>query len=628
MDPATIYLSGHKPFTSIPGESFVPIHVGRMGRPASLASIGDDTGDNISEMNPRFCEMTALYWIWRNTAGDGPVGLMHYRRHMNLSQHPAEVDPWGLVNSLRVDARYLSSMALTDEGVRRALDTSDIILPTKWDVRSAGHGSIREHYARSPHHHVEDFDLAMRVVVERHPEYSAAARAFETSAEGRFTNLFVLPRTVFDQFCSWVFPLLFEIDERIDRSEYSVQESRAIGYLSERLFSLFIEHCLDGNRQYRVHSAQRTFVLDTDPAPEPPRPAFADGVVAVMAFDDNFVPYAGAMLQSVVDSSSPLRRYDLHVLETGISSRNKKLLQSLLPSKSNFSLRFHDVSTLANWGEFTVHAHFSVETFYRLAIPYFFQNYSRVLYLDADVIVLRDIADLFDLEIGDAHVAGVHDLILGAFCKLGVRSHETAGALPARTYLTERLGLSDPGGYFQAGVMIFNIPAIGSDLLQRAQAFSRSNGPFWLVDQDVMNALFEGHVAYLDLRWNVVHGNGDLSLFDHLPVADREAYFVSREDPFIVHFAGERKPWNSPDVDFVETFWAASRKTPWYEVALLRAAQRPQPPSLPPPLLPSQVIRAFGNPFFPGGSRRRRFVTRLYRGLRALLVRLRIAVGS
>ena len=82
-----IFVVAHKPFGMPDGEALVPIHVGRAVsrlKDEMTGMIGDDTGENISEKNPSYCEMTAHYWIWKNIKDCDYVGVCHYRRYFGI----------------------------------------------------------------------------------------------------------------------------------------------------------------------------------------------------------------------------------------------------------------------------------------------------------------------------------------------------------------------------------------------------------------------------------------------------------------------------------------------------------------------------------------------------------------
>lgn len=617
-----VYVAAHKAAENIRAGSFIPIHAGRRGALPTFAVVGDDTGDNISAKNDTFSELTAMYWIWKNTSGQEYVGLFHYRRHLDLSLVQRDQDKWGTLPSEYADEAYFRRHNLTDAGLDAAIADNDLLLPSAWDVKQAGSDSLLDHFAKAPNQFLEDYLEALRIVEELSPEYAPYITRVNERSFGYLTNMFIARRGFFDAYCAWLFPILFELERRIDISSYSVQERRVFGFVSEWLFNIFIEKYRADHPALRVIELPRTFIINPDPAPKI-SPAFASNYAAIVAaFDDSFVPYGAAMLRSIMRTSDPDTNYDIVILQTRISKNNQDKLQAMVGSYPNFSLRFVQPGRFFAPGELRTHAHFSVETYYRLAIPQIFAGYEKVIYLDADTIVCSDIAALAHIDMGDKQIAAVRDTIMTGFRKQKVRSLRETGGLPAELYLKNYLGLQYPENYFQAGILVFNLPAIADDFTDRVGAHLSSNRPLWFLDQDLLNVLFEGNVCFLDSRWNVFHGNGNVETFyERLPAKDRNDYHAARRAPYVVHYAGEKKPWLVPAIDFAELFWSALRQTPFYEEALLSLLQKGVPSATLPKTqrrvakrahankakepTARDVYRAFASPFAPLGSRRR-----------------------
>lgn len=189
----------------------------------------DDTGENISEKNRSYCELTAQYWAWKNVEADY-LGFFHYRRYLYPEM--------GCKRPYRIERR--ADLPLLEElgygGFAEIIRRHDLIAPIGEDMKI----SVREHYANSPCHHQRDLELMERIVRERCPEMAGAVEENLSGTVCRFGNIYIMRRQVFHRYCSWLFPLLEEFDRRADTGGYSIQEQRVDGYLAERLFGIYL----------------------------------------------------------------------------------------------------------------------------------------------------------------------------------------------------------------------------------------------------------------------------------------------------------------------------------------------------------------------------------------------------
>lgn len=208
-----IAVAAHKPYWMPQDPIYVPVQVGASGKPPIEGFARDDAGENISRLNPRYCELTALYWADRNLGAEY-VGLAHYRRHF---------------------AGCGERGTLTGEEALRLLREAPVILPKR---RNYYVETLASHYAHT-------FDAthlkALRDSLAKvSPEYLAAYDAHLAERGGHMFNMMVMRRDLLDSFVDWMFPVLFEVERRIDFSGMSPFEERLMGRLSELLVDVWI----------------------------------------------------------------------------------------------------------------------------------------------------------------------------------------------------------------------------------------------------------------------------------------------------------------------------------------------------------------------------------------------------
>ncbi|MCQ3830624.1 DUF4422 domain-containing protein [Microbulbifer elongatus] len=561
-----IYVCHHKAGSYLESDIFIPLHVGKSVSFNDIGCLGDDRGNNISHKNPFYCELTAHYWMWKNDLDSEYLGLMHYRRHFNFSSNQSfEEDRWGVIVAQEEFSEYQEKYGLDEDSVKKCLEGVDVVLPRRWSVRNAGSKNNYDHYRKSGDLFIADYQAAIDILLKQYPEYRDAVLEFNNSEYGFYTNMFVMRRAIFEEYSEWLFGIMEELEEHVSLQNYTLQQQRVFGHISERLFSIFI---LYKQRQsnIRVRELQRTF-MDGVGFNGFIEPAFEEANhPLVICFDDNYAHSGGALISSIISHSDPKKNYDILILEDKVSEENKARLCSLTERCKNFSIRFFDVNTFGVLSGVHTRAHFSQATYARLFIPMIFRAQEKVLFIDADTIVNDDVAKLLDEDLGHCLIAAVKDIVMEGFVKFGTVSDADTGCIEAGKYLSEYLGLKDPGGYFQAGLIVFNL-----ELMREEGVFAQlmevlEEKPYWFLDQDIMNKVFQGRVKYLPMSWNVFHGNGNTKdFFPGLNFSTYSAFLSARMAPSMVHYAGDQKPWFNRSVDFSDLYWGALKNTPWYE---------------------------------------------------------------
>lgn len=216
-----IMVAAHREYKMPQDKIYMPIHVGKVLHPdLDLGYQSDDEGENISEKNPYYCEMTAMYWAWKNLRCDY-IGLSHYRRHFSL--HPVRNGGWNNV--------------LSSDEAENLCKEYDIILPKR---RNLYIETVYSHYDHT--FYGEQFDKTREIISKRCPEYIEAFDRKMKSRHEHLFNMFIMRKQLFDSYCSWVFPILEELEQYYDLKNMDAFQARLIGRVGERLLDIWIDH--------------------------------------------------------------------------------------------------------------------------------------------------------------------------------------------------------------------------------------------------------------------------------------------------------------------------------------------------------------------------------------------------
>lgn len=258
----------------------------------------------------------------------------------------------------------------------------------------------------------------------------------------------------------------------------------------------------------------------------------------VFAVDDEYIPFLAVALQSLVDNSSEKNEYAIKILYTNISEENKKKMHKY--ERENINIEFVDLNYYIEKVQDKLYTrdYYSKTTYFRLFLPELYPQYDKVLYLDSDIVIRSDIADLYNIDIGDNLIAATPD---GA-----VQSTEIF-----QEYVEKVVGVADYNNYFNAGILVMNLDELRKFGFQEKFLYLLSTVKFSVAqDQDYLNRLCKGRVKIIEDTWDRMPIRGDT---------------VKREDIHLVHYNLVSKPWHFEDILYKEYFWEYAEKTEYID---------------------------------------------------------------
>ena len=243
-----ILISCHKKTQVLRSETLRPIQAGSaLARERLEDMLHDDLGDHISQKNRSYCEVTALYWAWKNLEADY-YGLFHYRRYMNFSSRRFPVDRYGNIYEPSWHPDLMEKYGLTDENIRRTMEKYDVVTleGRQQHARDGRLLTVQEQYGSADYLREKDLRTVLDIIRERYPSYIEAAETYCSGTTGYYCNMFVMRRDLFHSYCEWLFSVLEEFERRTDMTGYSREELRTTGHLAERLWGIYYTWLRDG----------------------------------------------------------------------------------------------------------------------------------------------------------------------------------------------------------------------------------------------------------------------------------------------------------------------------------------------------------------------------------------------
>lgn len=227
-DNIKILVATHKKYEMPKDTIYLPVHVGAQKAKVILKNFQrDNDGKNISEKNPYFCELTALYWAWKNPEklDADYIGLAHYRRHFTAKK------------SLTKKPSKKIAKALNESEAKKLLTNSDIILPK---LRKYYIENLYDHYVHTME--PEPLTLTEKIIAQKYPSYKPEFDKLHTRTSAHMFNMFVMKKEIFNDYCSWLFDILFELEEQMQNKieTYSPFQARFFGRVSELLLDVYI----------------------------------------------------------------------------------------------------------------------------------------------------------------------------------------------------------------------------------------------------------------------------------------------------------------------------------------------------------------------------------------------------
>lgn len=530
-----IFVCHHKKNPTFKSESIINIHAGKAKSDLELGIIGDNTGDNISDRNSSWCELTVIYWMWKNIQADY-YGLFHYRRFLNFRSIGGGYDTF---NDFSEEAS--GKFGWSDKIIEEVCSQYDILSSPVWGIHPVGlpHNLMTNYEFYDKEHFIKDLDIVIKLIKERSPELYPFALKSLYAKECFFANMLIMKKEYFHEYCTWLFDILFEAEKIIDISNYDSYQKRIWGFIAERLSNCFIEYLKARDEKLKYAPLGMVFgifekneyskeLIETNLNKNKLATKdyfLTNAVNVVFAVDDNYARHCAVAINSILDHISSKQKINFFIIhDENFSERNKPLFKAL--SSKNVSFNYLKVR-LSDFSIYPLNRdHISIATYYRLALQDLLpSNIEKIIYLDSDIVVMDNIAKLWEIDLEDNFLGGALD---------------EGGVLQIR-----RLGLPLSHNYINAGICIMNIKKMRQENLKHlyTESLYKNYELITLQDQDILNISFVNKIKKLPLRWNVQSRFYKQNELEYA-FSQKELEEAALQ-PAIIHYSDREKPWQN-----------------------------------------------------------------------------------
>ncbi len=283
------------------------------------------------------------------------------------------------------------------------------------------------------------------------------------------------------------------------------------------------------------------------------------------AINDSYVKYFGVVLKSLIENSSKNKTYDIVVFSEDITVQNKERLESMLPK--NFSLRFFDMNSYikTKFGKLQLKANetWPLLVFYRCFIPFIMEYYDKVLYIDGDTLINKNIDNIFDINLEGKQIGVCTDVV-------SVMEEDLKN--PHNKFQKEVLKIENAKDYFNSGVILFDIKKIDTNEYFEKFVTLVNGKKYMCPDQDALNLIFREKTKVIPFKYNCQYANCiyNKTLEKKVLTCYKQQIIEAIQDPYIIHFL--IKPWNTTKYEWgklFDRFWEYAKKTSFYEEILL-----------------------------------------------------------
>lgn len=284
-------------------------------------------------------------------------------------------------------------------------------------------------------------------------------------------------------------------------------------------------------------------------------------VNVVFATNNDYAPFLIVALKSLLEHISIKNFYCIYIFETDVSDTNKDIIDRMVKSYSNVEIVYCNTAKIFEENKFFHYTYYSQETYARLFVPDIL-DCDKALYLDCDIIVLADVAELYNIEIGNNLIAGVKNFGLIAGYTFNPKLQEYYDKM----YITKNLD-----EFVNAGIIVMNLKELRKlNLAQTGLAILNHYKHLLNQDEDILNRVCAGRILHVESGWNWRYVVPEQLIYDYRLIKLAQEWAKGLYNHYIIHYVSKIKPWDEPNMFYGDIWWSWAKKTEIYQDLLNR----------------------------------------------------------
>lgn len=580
MSEIKIAVACHKPSVLPKNNLFVPVQVGAFHAKKKIDGMRQDNeGENISEKNPNYCELTAQYWLWKNIEADY-YGLCHYRRFLAFKDPGVKRNLRNQIDATIPDQYNFERFGLEDEILmKKEIESADLVIgdtqsvPQLYTPRGV-QSSAYQHWVKHDRALImkKDLDTMLSILNQVSPKIGRAAKEYLSGKNFLGFNCFIAKKELFNELCEIEFKTLELLEKKIDFTNYNQQLTRIYGFMAEIISSSYFYY-IEKSGKYTVKHVPLVYFKYTDPIDLNNKNTF---IPIIFDHADNNPILFAPIWRSFLDWAKPTSKYNVFLI-ADLTKELEKEYHEMVPPGHNVKLtcinaemlreiineRLSDKITRKNNKSNNTKRLFDeqIKTPILPILPTIFNQIDHAIVLNENIIISNNLDELWEKH-------GKTEKMIAAAKNVNIIS-KVNDIYPETLEIYLKKKINNPYNYFSISSFVWNMAKFREkyQLEELKNTYlSFDNEEKTCIKEEIMNILCQDDIEWINQKWSVWYDSNQVlaKQLPYLPATLYKELLSAQSDPSIICYE-KNDPFGFEFNKIYSEFWKYARKTTAYE---------------------------------------------------------------